>query len=318
MPEEAAPPSSHQRALFALSTAVYAQREGKVLILKRAGGEVTGGWYVPGGAVEPGENAEDAARRELLEESGLTPGGPLTIVGAERMFANGVDTLQVCYACECPDGDVAISDEHSGARWIDPHEYQRRYFSDDVIGQIEARSAHVAQIVRAARRLLDAYLAWRDHEFLDKQLRLLRLTAEMFVIRDGKMLLLRRRGGIGDGVWYVPGGIVEAGEDPRDAAVRETLEECGLRVEEPELLRVWNYPAQNGLDAFHALYAAESAEGEVVLSEEHSAFRWTAPQEYADRYCGREAEEAAPQWARWLEQVRANCDLVAAWMQRRE
>jgi ADP-ribose pyrophosphatase YjhB (NUDIX family) len=49
------------RALFGLSAAVFAQRDGKILILKRAVGEATGGWYLPGGAVEAGEDIEAGA-----------------------------------------------------------------------------------------------------------------------------------------------------------------------------------------------------------------------------------------------------------------
>ncbi|MDR1998534.1 MAG: NUDIX domain-containing protein, partial [Frankiaceae bacterium] len=36
------------------------------------------GMQVPAGTIEPGEPAEAAARRELFEESGFAPGGPLT------------------------------------------------------------------------------------------------------------------------------------------------------------------------------------------------------------------------------------------------
>ncbi|MDG4792070.1 NUDIX hydrolase [Micromonospora sp. WMMD1102] len=42
-----------------------------LLMIERAGGDGTSGWAVPGGYVDPGEDPETAARRELLEETGL-------------------------------------------------------------------------------------------------------------------------------------------------------------------------------------------------------------------------------------------------------
>lgn len=40
------------------------------------------GWHFPGGAVDPGESAEEAAVRELQEEAGVTVEGGLTLFGA--------------------------------------------------------------------------------------------------------------------------------------------------------------------------------------------------------------------------------------------
>jgi len=58
------------------------------------------------------------------------------------------------------------------------------------------------------------------------------------VIRDseGRLLLVRRGRPPSAGLWSVPGGRVEAGETPAQAAVREVREETGLDVEVGELL----------------------------------------------------------------------------------
>lgn len=142
-----------------ISSAVFVQRHGQILLLKRAAGSNLGAWYLPGGALDEGESVEECARRELMEEAGLTVTGPLTVVGVAHMHVYGHDSLQVLFACDCPDGDVVLSHEHSAFRWMDPAAYRDRYFTDDILAQIDGRPGEMLRNIRAA---LDAYLVWRE------------------------------------------------------------------------------------------------------------------------------------------------------------
>lgn len=54
------------------------------------------------------------------------------------------------------------------------------------------------------------------------------LSVGAVVVRDGRLLLIRRGRGAAAGKWSVPGGRVEAGETMADAVVRELREETGL------------------------------------------------------------------------------------------
>ncbi len=51
----------------------------RVLMVKRANPPGAGRWSIPGGRIEPNEHEEDAARRELYEETGLHAGALIKI-----------------------------------------------------------------------------------------------------------------------------------------------------------------------------------------------------------------------------------------------
>lgn len=65
-----------------------------------------------------------------------------------------------------------------------------------------------------------------------------KVAAAVLVEQEGKVLLVRRAMEPGRGLWTLPAGFVDAGEDPARAAERECLEETGFHVQVTELLTV--------------------------------------------------------------------------------
>jgi 8-oxo-dGTP diphosphatase len=72
------------RPALTVDVAVFRGEAGarEVLLVKRGSEPFAGMWALPGGFVDEGESLEPAARRELLEETGLDPLGDLDQVGA--------------------------------------------------------------------------------------------------------------------------------------------------------------------------------------------------------------------------------------------
>ena len=63
------------------------------------------------------------------------------------------------------------------------------------------------------------------------------LGAEAVVARDGRLLLIRRAD---NGLWALPGGLVDVGETPAQAALRELREEAGLSGRVTRLLGMFD------------------------------------------------------------------------------
>jgi 8-oxo-dGTP diphosphatase len=121
------------------------------------------------------------------------------------------------------------------------------------------------------------------------------LSASVFLHRDGEILILKRAGGYAGGGWFIPGGHVEFGESPLQAAVRETVEEAGIELD-PTTLRLVDittfYPAPD-VQHHGVIFLAECPHGvECVLNEEHTGFRWVTPDYYCQRFLNEERMRA--------------------------
>ena len=156
--------SDFEPARYALSAVVYAERDDEILLLQRAeGSAMAGQWFLPGGFVEPGELPEEGARRELLEEGGVQIDGDLEIIGCYPMYVYGYDMLQISYRGRVADGEVTISHEHDGARWVNVSD-MRALLTDDIIADMANGNDDVARLLAHIRTDLDRYLVRVESE----------------------------------------------------------------------------------------------------------------------------------------------------------
>jgi 8-oxo-dGTP diphosphatase len=100
----------------------------------------------------------------------------------------------------------------------------------------------------------------------------MKLATLCYLRRNGKTLMVHRvkkKNDMHAGKWNGLGGKLEPGETPEECAVREIMEESGLRVFNPILKGVLTFPAfSNDEDWYAFVFLVNEFEGELIDSPE--------------------------------------------------
>ncbi len=83
----------------------------------------------------------------------------------------------------------------------------------------------------------------------------------VLVVEGDRVLLIRRAVEPQRGMWSLPAGFLDQGEDPRRTAEREALEEAGLTVAVEALLDVYHNPPEARGAGIFILYRARYVAG---------------------------------------------------------
>lgn len=98
---------------------VVCLRGDEVLLIRRGKPPKRGEWSLPGGQIEPGERATDAALRELAEETGVTARITGLIDVVDGLFSEaGLHYVLIDYAAEWVSGEPIAGDDALEARFV--------------------------------------------------------------------------------------------------------------------------------------------------------------------------------------------------------
>lgn len=105
-----------------------------------------------------------------------------------------------------------------------------------------------------------------------------KVAVATLVTQGGRVLLIQRGVQPARGLWALPAGFMDAGEDPARAAERETLEETGLVVRATTVTQVFGRLDPNGAADVLIVYQAEVLGGAVRAGDDALAARFFTPQ----------------------------------------
>lgn len=109
-----------------------------------------------------------------------------------------------------------------------------------------------------------------------------RVAVGALVFKDGNVLLVRRGQPPAEGVWAIPGGRIELGENLQRAAEREIREETGVRIKAGDPVFTFDVIERDsdGRVRFHYVIVdlmAAYVDGEPIAGDDAREARWISP-----------------------------------------
>lgn len=178
------------------------QRDSEILMVRRRVRYRGLSWQFPAGVVKPGEEMQDTVESEVLGETGIR-------CKVQRYMGARVqeETKVLCHYFYCTylDGEARNMDEHENSQvaWIHV-EKVRSYITSSLYSGVEKLLEEIQQTLAQPGVVLGV------------------------VMKDGKVLLVKRKEAGKKPRWKLPGGTMEIGETEEQAVIREVFEETGI------------------------------------------------------------------------------------------
>lgn len=152
------------------------------------------------------------------------------------------------------------------------------------------------QLKQVAAEIVSAYTTLPaddvlDHFDLAEGYSTPKVDVRAAVVDGGKLLMVRERL---DGGWTLPGGWVDVGDKPANAAERETLEESGYSVEATRLVGVYDANRVGELRFHHAfklVFLCKLIGGDAAASFETTEVGWFGIDELPQPYSGERTKQ---------------------------
>ncbi len=104
------------------SNAVVINSEGKILLVRLKKGNFAGALCIPGGGVQPGELSHEAARREVLEETGIDVKNKFVPFGFCELMSDKINQHKIVMLLHTQAEGVPKETDEGSAGWYDYEE----------------------------------------------------------------------------------------------------------------------------------------------------------------------------------------------------
>jgi 8-oxo-dGTP pyrophosphatase MutT (NUDIX family) len=279
----------HRKIILAYASVVLRDPSGRLLLQRRTDFDL---WGLPGGVLEVGEDIQACARRELLEETGLTAGkldllGLYTEPAYDVIYPNGdqVQQFTICFHGEVNGGRMlADGVETRDQAFFHPDDipYHRvpAWYKAMIQDSLRGGGPFFG-VPSASETLVDQAMDVR--RFVGHDLFIGAGAIAIVIRNDGSLLVTLRSD---DGQWGFPSGYVHLGENAAHTAQREALEETGIRVEVERILGIhsprepWHYPNGDKVQPVFAVFRCRLSGGTPQVDGiETEQVDWVSPEQ---------------------------------------
>jgi mutator protein MutT len=223
---------------------------------------------LPRGSRGGGETSEEAARRELKEETGFEV-QKFCYLGEMAPDSGALSSVVPIYAGQV--GKAGAVDREESEAIAAVHAYSIEEIEEGLRkGYIET-TGHGKVPVRDSFLTYALYQWKNQREGKDRMEQAPQASPErpkigvgVLVLQNGSVLIGKRHGSHGSGTWGLPGGHLEFGETPEECAARELFEETGLKA-----LSI--RPTKHYVTLFMVV---DQFEGTVETKEPHKCEKW--------------------------------------------
>ncbi len=234
-----------RKVFLTFATVITRDEHGRILLQRRTDFDF---WGLPGGVLELDEGLKTCARRELLEETGLTVGA-LRLVGVytdpryDVTYPNGdqVQQFTICFEGQVTGGEMRPDGlETSEQAFFAIEELESvtiPIWYRDMISDAQGEGRPAFRPPFSLNQTADQIGAVRP--FIGNSLYTGVGASAIIEREDGRILMLQH---VGETHWRHPAGYAELGENAAQTAVREVWEETALHIKPQSIIAVYAQP----------------------------------------------------------------------------